>query len=74
MLSQDWYTPQDLAAELGVSYRTILNAIAIGELVGYRIGRGEGRGTRIRITARDAEEWLERHCRIEPRLPALRRW
>src|SRR5581483_9304111 len=51
MLSQDWYTPQDLAAELGVSYRTILNAIALGELVGYRIGRGEGHGPRRRGVA-----------------------
>jgi len=58
-------TPRQVAAQIGVHYKTALDLIASGEIPSTNISGGHGTGKRYRTSQRDLDRWLESR-RIPP--------
>lgn len=61
-----WWTVRQLAEQYGMSVRSIYDAIAAGQLVVHRFGRGRGG---MRVSDEHRLEWEER-CQDARRAPA----
>lgn len=64
---RQWWTVKELAEHYGLSSRTIYDAIASGDLIAHRFGRGRG-GTRV--ADGDRQSW-EQQCKDTVCVPAL---
>jgi excisionase family DNA binding protein len=51
---KDWYSPQEIAEELGLKVETIREYIRKKELPAYKFGRD------YRVKREDYEEWLKK--------------
>ena len=64
---RQWWTVKELAEHYGLSPRTVYDAVASGDLIAHRFGRGRG-GTRV--ADEDRQAW-EQNCRDTVRAPAV---
>jgi excisionase family DNA binding protein len=53
-MDKDWYSPQEIAEELGLKVETIREYIRKKELPAYKFGRD------YRVKREDYEEWLKK--------------
>jgi excisionase family DNA binding protein len=53
-MEKDWYSPQEIAEELGLKVETIREYIRKKELPAYKFGRD------YRVKREDYEEWLKK--------------